>query len=153
MLSDFKDLLRVFSDHRVEYLVVGAHALAVYGYARATRDLDIWVNPDPVNAKRVFGALVEFGAPLHDLTVADLSTPEVVFQIGVEPSRIDLLTAIDGLEFDGAWGNRYTGVFDGLSAAVIGRDDLIINKRASGRPQDLVDIQRLNSATDDSPDK
>jgi len=103
---DFRDLLSEFNARGVEYLVVGAYALAAHGHVRATGDLDIWVKPDPANAKRVMSALAAFGAPLHDLTEGDLSRAGVVFQIGVAPVRIDVLTGIDGVAFDEAWLER-----------------------------------------------
>jgi hypothetical protein len=96
---DFRDLLAEFNAQGVEYLVVGAHALAAHGHVRATKGLDVWVRPEVENARRVLKALRAFGAPLHDLTEAALTTPGLIFQIGVPPVRIDVLTAIDGVEF------------------------------------------------------
>jgi hypothetical protein len=95
---DFRDLLAAFNAHAVEYLLVGAHALAAHGLVRATNDLDLWVRPDTKNAERTLRALTEFGAPLHDLTVQDLTAPGLIFQIGVDPIRIAVLTAIDGVD-------------------------------------------------------
>ena len=106
MSPDFKDLLSEFNAHGVDYLVVGAYALAAHGRIRATGDLDVWVRPVPANAKQVLSALVKFGAPLQDLSEQDLSTPGVVYQIGVAPLRIDILTAIDAVEFEEAWQAR-----------------------------------------------
>ena len=106
MSPDFKDLLSEFNAHGVEYLVVGAYALAAHGRVRATGDLDVWVRPEPANAKRVLAALLKFGAPLQDLTEQDLSTPGIVYQVGVVPNRIDLLTSITGLDFESAWSRR-----------------------------------------------
>jgi len=106
MNPDFRDLLAEFNAHGVEFLVVDAHALAAHGLVRATKDLDVWVRPDPENARRVIAAVTAFGAPLHDLTVEDLSRPGVVFQIGVDPLRIDVITAIDGVRFEDAWPDR-----------------------------------------------
>ncbi len=103
MNPDFRDLLRAFIDHDVDFIVVGAHALAAHGHVRATKDLDVWVRAEQDNAIRVVKALVAFGAPLHDLTVDDLATPGVVFQIGVPPVRIDIITEIDGVSFNEAW--------------------------------------------------
>jgi hypothetical protein len=140
---DFRDLLAEFNAHGVEYLVVGAHALAAHGHVRATKDLDVWVRPEPVNAKRVLEALRSFGAPLHDLSDADLSTPGVVFQIGVPPLRIDVLTAIDGVTFDEAWPDRMRTDFADIPVDVLSKHHTIQNKRASGRTQDLADIERL----------
>jgi hypothetical protein len=133
----------------VEFLLVGAHALAVYGRPRATGDLDLWVRPTRENAPRVMQALKAFGAPSFDLTVEDLSTPENVFQIGVAPCRIDLLTTISGVDFETAWNHRTTLEIDGLSIPCIGRADLVANKRAVGRPRDLADVAELEA---DDPD-
>lgn len=106
MNPDFRDLLAAFNARGVEFLVVGAHALAAHGLVRATKDLDLWVRPDSANAPRVLAALADFGAPLQDLTPEDLSRPGLIFQIGVEPIRIDIITAIDGVEFSEAWALR-----------------------------------------------
>jgi len=145
MNRDFRDLLAEFNAHRVEYLIVGAHALAAHGHVRATKHLDIWVRPDRSNAARVIRALRAFGAPLHDLTEADLSRPGLIFQIGVAPIRIDLVTAIRGVEFEEAWPERMETRFADQPAAVLSRNHLIQNKRASGRTQDLADVQWLES--------
>ena len=149
MNQDFSDLLRTFNDLGVDYLVVGAHALAAHGHVRATKDLDVWIRPKRENAERVLLALQDFGAPLQDLSVDDLVTPDVVFQIGVPPVRIDILTSIDGVEFDSAWRGRFESRFAGLPVAVLSRKDLIQNKRCSGRTQDLADIERLGESADD----
>ncbi len=144
MLSpDYKDILSGFIEERVDYLVVGAYAVASHGLPRATGDLDLWVRADPENAHRVWRALAQFGAPVTDLAESELSHPGLVFQIGVEPSRIDILTSIDGVEFDDAWKARLELEIDGLRIHVIGRTHLIANKRAVGRPQDLADVARL----------
>lgn len=145
MNPDFKELLLAFNAHGVEYLVVGAHALAVYGHVRATKDLDVWVRPDEENAKRVLTALSAFGAPLDDLTTDDLSTAGTVFQIGVPPLRIDLITAIDGVDFAEAWPDRFSTNFGGVPVFVISRNHLITNKRTAARLQDLADAERLET--------
>ena len=149
MNHDFKELLLAFNAHGVDYLVVGAHALAVYGHVRATKDLDVWVRPDQENAKRVLTALSAFGAPLDDLTTDDLSKAGTVFQIGVPPLRIDLITAIDGVDFTEAWPDRFSTSFGGVPVFVISRTHLITNKKTAARPQDLADIERLE--TEDRP--
>src|SRR5262252_8094539 len=99
MNRDFSELLLTFNAHHVEYLVVGAHALAAYGHVRATKDLDVWIRPDPANAGKVLAALSAFGAPRGDLTEDDLCKAGTVFQIGVPPLRIDVITSIDGVDF------------------------------------------------------
>lgn len=143
MNQDFHDLLREFVDAEVRFLVVGAYALAIHGRPRATGDLDLWIDPTPTNAERVYGSLERFGAPLVDLTPADLATPGVVYQIGVAPWRIDILTAIDGVTFSDAWPRRARGVYEDVTFPVIGRADLLRNKRSTGRPKDEVDAQLL----------
>lgn len=140
---DFHDLLQAFIDHDVRFLIVGAYALAVYGRPRATGDLDIWIASEPANAARAYRALAQFGAPLHDLTEADLATPGVVFQIGVAPARIDLLTRISGVTFEDAWPRRIQGSYGELAVPVLGREDFLINKRATGRIKDKLDAALL----------
>ena len=143
LATDFRDLLRAFVDHDVRFLIVGAYALAVLGRPRATGGLDVWVDPTPENADRAYAALREFGAPLHDLTPRDLAHPGVVFQIGLPPLRIDVLTQISGVDFATAWPRRQEALFDDVQVAVLGRDDFIANKRATGRLKDLADAERL----------
>jgi hypothetical protein len=145
MNQDFRDLLAEFNARQVEFLLVGAHALAAHGHVRATQDLDVWVCPSAENAKRVIEALRSFGAPLHDLTEKDLSTPGLIFQIGVEPIRIDVLTAIDGVQFDEAWTDRMISKFADQPVAVLSREHLIKNKLAAGRTQDLADVEAIRS--------
>ncbi len=141
---DFKDMVLALSDARIDFLLVGAYAVAAHGHPRATGAPDLWVRPDSNTAPRVYRALADFGAPLHDLTVEDLAKPGMVFQIGVEPSRIDILTAISGVGFEHAWANRLCIEVDGIKLCVIGRDDLIVNKRACGRPKDIADAETLD---------
>jgi hypothetical protein len=141
---DFKDMLSALSAAGADYLLVGAYAMAAHGHPRATGDLDIWVRPDTANAVKVYRTLAEFGAPLHDLTIDDLASPGIVFQIGVEPCRIDILTTISGVQFETAWDRRLSIEIDGVSLFVIGREDLLVNKRASGRPKDMVDADTLD---------
>ena len=143
MNRDFIEILARFNDHTVEYIVVGAHALAAHGHVRATKDLDIWVRPSDENAPKALAALVEFGAPLHDLTEQDLATPGTVFQIGVPPVRIDVITEIDGVAFESAWPDRVDVQIRGVSVPVLSRHHLIANKKASGRLQDLADLDWL----------
>jgi len=131
------------SDAGAEYLVVGAHAVAAHARPRATGDLDIWVKPTTENAARVWQALESFGAPLDHIELADLSSDDLVFQIGLAPRRIDLLTDIGTLRFDTAWANRITVVIEGLAVPVIGREDLIRAKKETGRPRDLADVAEL----------
>ena len=141
-------MLSMLSAAGAEYLVVGAHALAAYGHVRATGDLDIWVRPTPENAERVWAAVTKFGAPHRDISVADFYTPDTVFQIGVAPNRIDLLTSISGVEFDSAWKCRTPASVNDVSFFVIGRHELLQNKRASGRPKDLADVAWLEESAE-----
>lgn len=145
LAHDFADLLRAFIDHEVRFLIIGAYALAVHGRPRATGDLDLWVDATPENAARTMRALQAFGAPLADLREADLATPGVVFQIGIAPVRIDILTSVSGVSFGEAWPARVAAEFAGVDVPVIGRAHLIANKRALGRPRDVVDVQELES--------
>jgi hypothetical protein len=143
MNQDFRDLLAEFNAAGVEFLVVGAHALAAHGLVRATKDLDVWVRPEPRNAQRVITALDAFGAPLHDLSIDDLARPGLIFQIGVEPIRIDIITAIDGVAFDDAWADRFEALFVDQTVSVLSRHHLLVNKRTAAREQDLLDVKWL----------
>jgi hypothetical protein len=136
-------MLSALSAAGAEFLIVGAHALSAHGYPRATGDLDLWVRPTHENAERVWLALERFGAPRRNLSRADLITPDTVYQIGVPPERIDILTSIDGVDFDEAWIGRTQSVISGLSVGILGREQLIKNKRACGRPKDLADVAYL----------
>ena len=147
MSPDFRDLLAAFNAHGVEYLIVGAHALAAHGHVRATKDLDVFLRTSADNATRAYAALADFGAPLHDLTEEDLRTPGVVFQIGIPPLRIDLVTEIDGVEFADAWNERVETTLAGIPVAVLSLADLIRNKKAAGRLQDLADVEALEKLT------
>src|SRR5206468_12836581 len=126
--QDFVDLLRAFAAADVRFLVVGAYALAVHGLPRATGDLDVWIDSTPANARRAYGALRNFGAPLVNLREEDLTNPDLVFQMGVAPVRIDVLMSISGVVFDEAWERRTEAIFEGVRFPVIGLDDLVRNK-------------------------
>ena len=141
---DFKDLFRLFNDAGVEYLVVGAHAVVYYTEPRYTKDLDIWVNPTPANAERVFRALQSFGAPLKDMTLASFTDPDLIYQIGVAPNRIDIVMSIAGVQFAPAWAERVESAYDGAPISILGKSSLLRAKEAAGRPQDLLDLEKLN---------
>jgi hypothetical protein len=143
--EDFRDLLAALLDAGAQFLVVGAHAVAVHGVPRATGDLDIWFNPDPPNVERVWKALTAFGAPLAALGFkqTDLLREDQVFQIGQPPRRIDMLTGISGVAFDEAWPGRVVAMIAGLDVPFIGREALVRNKRAAGRAKDLADLEAL----------
>lgn len=145
MNRDFIDLLEALRAEDARFLVIGAHALAAHGFPRSTGDLDVWVAVDTENARRVWRALVAFGAPVAalDVSPADFETRGRVVQLGTPPRRIDILTEISGVEFDEAWGSRLTAGVEHLELPFLGRDALIQNKIASGRPKDLADVAAL----------
>jgi predicted nucleotidyltransferase len=145
--ADFLDVLRTLNDAGAEFLLVGAHAMAVHGFPRATGDLDLLVRPTEENAERVLAGLRAFGAPVdaHGVTASDLATPGTVYQIGVPPRRIDILTRISGVSFDEASRDRLVVEMDGLAIPVVGRAALIRNKRAAGRDKDVADLKLLET--------
>lgn len=143
MNEDFVDLLRAFVARDVRFLVVGAYALALHGRPRATGDLDVWVDATRDNAVRIMAALADFGAPLNEIAAADFATPGVVYQLGVAPGRIDILTDLTGITFAEAWPERIRGPFGDVQVDFIGRAAFIRNKRATGRARDLGDIEGM----------
>jgi hypothetical protein len=145
MNQDFAEMLGALCDQQAEFLVVGAYAMAAHGFPRATGDIDIWVRPTPENAEKVWQALMTFGSPLFNLTKQDLCDPGVVFQIGLPPNRIDILTRITGVEFEKAWGDRLQITIQDRTIPVLGRQDLIHNKLTTGRPKDLGDAETLKN--------
>lgn len=140
---DFSDLFAALNDAEVSYLLIGAHAVAFHAEPRYTKDLDIWVDATPTNAARVIEALRAFGAPLAGVAESDFSQPGVTLQIGVAPNRIDVATVIDGVAFAEAWPHRVESVYGEHRIWVIGKTELATNKRAAGRPQDLLDLALL----------
>ncbi len=145
MNRDFVEMLSALSANQAEFIIVGAHALAAHGVPRATGDLDIWVHSTEINANRVWRALQSFGAPLFDLTSDDLTHPGTVFQIGVAPSRIDILTSITGVDWESAWAGKIMLAVEGIEVAILGKNEFLRNKRATGRPRDQADIALLES--------
>ena len=143
MNPHFVEILRAFRDEAVEYLVIGAHALAAHGHVRATLDIDLWVRPTPENARRTWRALQRFRAPLAKMRVEDFAEPAVLYQIGLPPSRIDIMTSVTGLEFEAAWPNRIMATFGDVTTPVLGLDDMRTAKRAAGRLKDLADLEEL----------
>jgi hypothetical protein len=143
MNPDFIDLLRAFGAADVRFQIDGAYALAAHGRPRATGDLDVWIDATPDNARRVWQALGAFGAPLAEIAEADLSRPGVVYQIGVPPGRIDILTELTGLTFADAWLDRVRRPFGDIEVDFIGRASFVRNKRATGRAKDLGDIEGM----------
>jgi predicted nucleotidyltransferase len=145
--EDYKEMLQCLLEEKVSFLLVGAYAVAVYGYPRATKDIDIFVRAAPENASSLMRALARFGAPLSDVSESDFSSEGIVFQIGSSPRRIDILTRISGVDFERAYANRQTVSVEGMAVPVISLDDLIANKRATGRAQDLADVEKLQSVS------
>jgi hypothetical protein len=141
--EDYRDILHALSDEKVKFLLIGAYAMAAHGYPRATMDIDIWVMPSPQNADAVLLALRRFGAPLHNLTKEDLQKDGTIFQIGVAPRRIDIITAASGLQFEETYRRSLSMNIEGIEVNVPSIDDLICNKRASGRTKDLADAEAL----------
>jgi hypothetical protein len=141
--DDFRELLSSLNAEHARYLIIGGFALAHYGRPRYTKDLDLWVDPAGDNPDRVFRALARFGAALDGVSPEDFRDPDCVFQIGVEPLRVDVLSDISGMTFTAAWPRRVAATYAQLPVFVISSEDLIANKRASGRPRDLRDVEAL----------
>ena len=141
--DDFREFLKLLNSEKVEYLVVGGYAVSQHGYPRPTGDLDIWIDSTAENAARVYDALRAFGAPLTDLAPSELTQPDLVYQIGVPPRRIDVLTSLTGLSFEEAWNTKVAGRIGEIDCFFIGRDALIRNKRTLGRARDLADLEML----------
>ena len=145
LTPDYRDLIELFNEHQVRYLLAGAHAMAVFGYARSTYDIDIWVERSEKNAAKILEALEAFGVPFA-MEPEYFLTEEQVVQIGVAPHRIDLLTDIDGVDFKEAWEQRETIDIDGMCVPVLHIDHLIKNKEATGREKDKMDVKALKEA-------
>ncbi len=141
--ADYRDMIKCLQREGVEFMLVGGYAVALHGWSRMTYDIDFWIMANPQNAAAVMRALKLFGAPLMDLKEEDFHKPGMVFQIGMEPQRIDILSAISGLTYEEAIKRAVQVTVDGLLLKMISLDDLIINKRASGRPKDIVDAITL----------
>jgi predicted nucleotidyltransferase len=143
--KDYREMLQCLLEENVRFLLVGAYALAAHGFPRATKDIDFFVWATPENAPRLMRALTRFGAPLANISAADFSSEGIIFQIGNSPRRIDIITNISGIKFEQAYANKTAITIEGLKIPVISIDDLLVNKRASGRLQDLADVERLMS--------
>jgi len=140
---DFKLLLRLFNQHQVRYLIVGWYAVMKYTEPFYTKDMDILVDPIAANAQQAYAALAEFGAPMADLTIHDLTQPNTVFQFGMAPARVDVLTTIDAVTFPEAWKNRVETQLSGIPISIISLQDLIHNKETAGRDTDRLHLDRL----------
>lgn len=143
MNPDFKDLLQAFNDEKVKYMIIGGYAVIKHTEPRFTKDLDLWVSPDEKNAEKVYAALLNFGAPISDLAPKDFTEVDFFFTMGIAPNRIDLLFDLKGVESEEAWKRGVSGTLGDLKAVFIGREDLIKNKEAAGRLQDLADVEKL----------
>jgi hypothetical protein len=143
--KDLREFIELLNSHKVDYLIVGAHALAWHGLPRYTKDIDFFVNPEPANVDRLLTALDQFGFGSLGLASDDFLVPDRVIQLGREPHRIDLLTGISGVTWAECWHSKVRGEMDGIPVPFLGRDAFVRNKRASGRPQDLADASRLEA--------
>jgi hypothetical protein len=143
--EDYKEMLQLLSGNNVKFLVVGAYAMGAYGYPRATGDLDIWIEASVENAKRVYKSLAEFGAPLAEVSEQTFCEPGIIFQIGVAPRRIDIITKIDGVDFEQAYPRRHQIQIDDLNVPFISKENLITNKLSTGREKDRLDADYLQS--------
>ncbi len=143
MDSNYLDMLRCLNKAGVNYIMVGGWAVNLHGYVRATIDLDIWILADQENARKVYAALGEFGAPLGDVKPEDFAQDGTIFQIGVAPCRIDVINRIDGVRYAEASSRAIEKIIEGVPVRIISREDLIVNKRASGRTKDLADAEIL----------
>jgi len=148
---DLKEFLQLLAKHEVEFMLVGAHAVAVHGFPRNTEDIDFWIRRDKANAVRILAALDEFGFGSLGLSIDDLLDENAVIQLGKEPNRIDLLTFLTGVDFDDCIQRKFDAVYEGIPIAVISRDDLLKNKRATGRNKDLGDVSEFERADRKAP--
>lgn len=149
MYDDFKELLSAFNAHHVKYLIVGGYAVSFHAQPRVTKDLDLFIKSDPANANATYAALASFGAPLDSITVDDLANPAKFIRFGHPPIAVDILSNVDGVNFDEAWDRRIEGMIDpesGLTAFFISKPDLIASKIAAGRLRDLADVQEIREA-------
>ena len=144
--SHYKDILSILSENKVKFILVGAYAMAAHGFPRSTMDIDLFVLPAPENAPLVLQSLADFGAPVSDLTVEDIQKEGLIFQIGVAPCRIDILTSIDGIKFEEAYSHSKLIEIEGIPIHVLSVPDLIINKRSTGRTKDTADAEMLEES-------
>jgi hypothetical protein len=142
-------MLQILLDNEVKFLIVGAYALALYGYPRATGDFDIWVEASAENSKKILSSLVSFGASTSGLTEKTFMETGIIFQVGVAPRRIDFITHIDGVDFNDAYSSRKTIIMEGLNLPFISKEKLIQNKKSTGREKDIVDVKYLEENPED----
>lgn len=146
--KDYKEMLQILLEENIRFIVVGAYALGAHGYPRATGDIDIWVEPSTENAQRVVRALTKFGVPLINIREKDFETEGIIFQIGVAPRRIDIITTIDGVDFKSAYSRKEIVSVEELSIPVLSLEDLIKNKESTGREKDVLDAKMLRKKID-----
>ncbi|MCD6440944.1 MAG: nucleotidyltransferase [Candidatus Marinimicrobia bacterium] len=144
--QDYKEMLSTLLEEKVNFLIVGAYAMAAHGYPRATGDIDIFIQPNETNAEKVYNALIKFGAPLKNVSTEDFSTPGMIFQIGVTPRRIVIINSIDGVSFEDAYSDRIIVEIESLPVPVISKENIIKNKEATGRPRDKLDADNLKNS-------
>lgn len=149
--SDFRDLLRALSAARARFLIVGGYAVIHHTEPRFTKDLDVWIEPTAANAKRVIRALQAFGAPTNNLTARDFEEANIIYQIGVAPVRVDILTSVPGLEFGPAFRRSVMTTYDDVPVRILSLQDILAAKRTAGRPQDVLDAERLERALANDP--
>ncbi len=140
---DYKEILNILKKYKVKYLIVGAYAVSFYTEPRFTKDLDIWIEPSIKNAQRLFSSLKEFGAPLKNITVSDFTKRDIIYQIGVVPIRIDIITRLPGVKFDKAWKSKKSTKYGDTLINIIGVEELIKSKKRIGRLQDKLDIKKF----------
>jgi predicted nucleotidyltransferase len=141
--EDYKEMLQLLLEEQVDFMIVGAYALGTHGYPRATGDIDIWVKPNNINSEKLYKALTRFGAPLGQIQIDEFSTEGIIFQIGVIPRRIDIITKIDGVAYEEADEDKIIVEIEGLKIPVISLEKFIRNKMATGREKDELDIKTL----------
>jgi len=146
--DDYREMLQILLGNEVRFLIIGAYALGAYGYPRATGDFDIWVEPETVNSQRIFSSLAEFGAMLSGISDATFTEEGIVYQIGIAPRRIDIITRIDGVDFTQAYANKEWIEVEDLKIPFISKNDLIKNKRSTGRIKDSLDADHLSKNQD-----
>ncbi|MBL7158408.1 MAG: nucleotidyltransferase [Candidatus Omnitrophica bacterium] len=141
--EDYRDLFKILNAHKIRYLIVGAYAVSFYTEPRFTKDIDVWVKPDIDNAKKLYNALVAFGAPLKEVKIEDFTNEKTVYQIGVAPVRIDIIMGLGDLKFDKTWKSHVKTKYGGISVQMIGKNDLIHSKDLAKRSQDTLDLKKL----------
>ena len=146
--KDYKEMLQILLNNKVRFLVVGAYAMGVYGYPRATGDIDIWVGASSENSEKIHQSLSEFGAPLSEVTKTTFCEEGIVFQIGVAPRRIDIITKIDGVDFNKAYSDKQKMEIEGIKIPFLSKEDLIKNKESTGREKDQLDAKYLRENHD-----